>query len=376
MSHPDPIPLSLPMLTRADIDAVREVMQSGWLTTGKKCALFEATLQSLFQRRCIAVSSATAGLHLALKACGIGPGDRVLVPTWTFTATAEAVEMAGAEPVFCDVDPVTLNMTGETARDWSTHAAIPVHMAGRACDLDAIAMALPGAIIIEDAAHAFGACYAHGALIGGHMPTCSSATVFSFYATKGLTTLGEGGLITSGRSDVCDKIRRMRFHGIDTEAWDRNVTGAIGFDVTGPGFKYNMSDAQAAMGLTQLPMQDEWLRARTALAGHYYTQLSGLTVELPDPLVKGHSWHLYQIKLPQANAEQFVGFMQARGIACGIHYRPLHRCTYWREKYNLRPEQFPGAESVAGRVVSLPMWPGLTLSQLYRVCDAVREFFK
>lgn len=375
------IPLALPMITPACGQALQDVLASKWLTTGPRVAAFERELQRIFMVNCIAVSSATAGLHLALRAHDIGPGDKVIVPTWTFTATAEAVEHAGATPVFADIDPVFLNITPQTVADCDNdqsgpvRAIIPVHMAGLSADVKSIAHVTRQlkAVIIEDAAHAFLAVDFNDRLVGNGR---SAATVFSFYATKGLTTLGEGGLVAIREPEAARRIRAMRFHGVDREAWDRNTAGAPSpFETVSEGYKYNMSDAQAAMGLTQLPCAAEWLLARRQIAHNYATLLADLPLQLP-PLLSGHAWHLYQIKLPTPDAPAFVEHMRHRGVATGIHYRPLHRNRYWREKYHLKAADYPGAEACADRVVSLPMWAGLEYPDQLKVVAAVQSYFE
>lgn len=371
------IPVSLPMITDADMIAVRDVLASNWLTTGPRVTEFEHALEARLHTGCCVVSSATAGLHLALLANGVERGDKVIVPTWTFTATAEAVEMAGAIPVFADIDPITLNLTPEITRETDLDqsegclAVIPVHMAGRACDVRGIWQAIDGGQVIEDAAHAFGACYDNGEPVGSNS---IATTVFSFYATKGITTLGEGGMVATSSDHVAKLVRRMRFHGLDREVYTRNITGHAGFEVVSPGFKYNMSDAQAAMGRSQLLAEREWFARRQQIARGYAMQLGALPISLPE-WTPGHSWHLYQIKLPRPEAPKFIAHMRNRGVACGVHYLPLHRNRYWAEKYGLKPTDFPGAESVYNRVVSLPMWAGLTPADQMKVCDAVHQYF-
>lgn len=378
------IPLFRPMIGKAERALVDSVLESGWLTQGPMVDGFEHAMHAFLagdQAKahtapyCIAVSSATAGLHIALEAAGIGEGDYVAVPTWTFTATAHAVELAGATPVFTDVDPVTLNMTSTTLRRAVGYrGVIPVHMAGHPIDI--LALAASGhAAVIEDCAHALSGAYPYGDpndFIGNAQ--LSKACVFSFYASKCMTT-GEGGMVVTRDPDLAKRLRALRYHGLSADAYDRHKDASLGYRVMGKGYKYNMNDIAAAIGVAQLGRVPAMFAERRAIAWKYLDCLQRLPIGLPLE-VFGHAWHLFIIQLPPGMERgRFLAHMKDRGITCGIHYEPLHRSPYWKDKYRLQAKDFPNAESVADRVVSLPIYPGMPAKFVARVIDAVRAYF-
>lgn len=376
------IPFYLPNVGNAEIEAVAAVIRSGWLTTGACVNEFEQrfayALDPEDPPHCIAVSSATAGLHLALHGHVIGPGDSVLVPTWTFPASAEAIELAGATPIFCDINPRTFNMTPEIAAPFAgqVQAVMPVHIAGDPCDVQAIADALTdhedtNVQVIEDAAQAFGGEYLHGANVGAGPHTA----VFSFYANKPITT-GEGGMIATRDRDLAERCRRWRLHGLNSSTLEREST-PLPFVKTTAGYKYNLSDVAAAMGVAQLKKAAGMLRARRILHDRYIRAFTDLPIQLPAlDLLDKNACHLFIVALEDGReSQEFMGFMLNKGVTCRRHYVPLHRHPYFRDRYQLTPEQFPGAESIWRRVVSLPLYPTMTMDDQNKVVAAVRAFF-
>lgn len=379
----DRIPFAVPDLGEAEIAAVADALRSGWITSGPQMAAFEQDFVNFTAApvHAVATNSATAGLHLALEALGIGPGDEVLVPTWTFTATAEVVGYLGATPVLVDVDPTTLNLDlakVAAAIGPRTKAVLPVHMAGLSVDMERLAAlcAPQGIRIVEDAAHALPAS-TRGELVG----SCrwSDATVFSFYANKTITT-GEGGMVTTRSSEIAERIRVMRLHGIDRDVFNRYRSDrpAWAYDVVAPGFKYNMPDTAAAMGRVQLGRVRELRDKRAAIAARYVRELANLPLDLPASPRDGdlHAWHLFIIRLrPDApvTRDAFIQEMSDRGISCSVHFIPLHQHTYWRESLDLTDEMFPAAAAVFPTVVSLPLFSSMSETQVDRVVAAIHE---
>lgn len=382
------IPFALPDIGEAEIEAVAQAMRSGWLTTGPAAAAFEKEFGDYLGGgvTAIAVNSATSGLHLALDACGVGPGDEVIVPDWTFTATAEVVRYLGAEPVIVDVDPGTLCLdyaAAERAVTERTKAVMPVHLAGLPVDREATGnfARRHGLRVVEDAAHSF-PTYSRGALIGSAAALAGpgGAAVFSFYATKTMTT-GEGGMVVVADEAMARRIRTMRLHGISRDVFDRYRSTAPSwfYEVVEAGYKYNLTDPAAAMGRVQLRRQDEMFAARRSLAERYREAFADLPVDLPaEPTEPDstHAWHLFILRLragAPVSRDDFIARMAQAGVGCSVHFIPLHRQPYWRDRYGLRPEEFPIAEREFGRVVSLPIFSSMTAAQAERVVEAVRE---
>ncbi|MFK7902512.1 MAG: DegT/DnrJ/EryC1/StrS family aminotransferase, partial [Nitratireductor sp.] len=313
---------------------------------------------------CVAVNSATAGLHLALEAIGITHGDEVIVPDYTFTATAEVVRYLGADPVFVDVDYDSFNISVdaiEAAITDKTKAIMPVHFAGLACDMQAILDLANkhGLKVVEDAAHALPS--SSGGVRVGQFE--SAASVFSFYANKTITT-GEGGMLVTKDKAIADRARKMRLHGFDRAAFDRFKTGNWMYDIVAPGYKYNMTDIAASLGLHQLKKADFFQEERQKVCRQYDEALADLPLELPAHCAKGdvHSWHLYIVRVSEdAKIDRDTLFqeMAEAGITCSVHYTPLHRFTYWRETYDLKAEQFPQSERAGKNVISLPLYVGM-----------------
>lgn len=376
------LPFSKPEIGDEEIAEVIDALKSGWISSGPKVRKFESDFSAYLGGgvESISVNSATAGLHLALEAMEIGPGDEVIVPTYTFTASAEVVRYLGAHPVFVDCDPVTLNITAEAverAVTPKTKAVMPVHIAGLSCDMTAILEVAKRRKlrVVEDAAHAFPTTH-RGKLIG---TLASDATVFSFYANKTMTT-GEGGMVVTADPAIAKRCRVMRLHGIDRDAFDR-YTGTLPawyYEVIAPGFKYNMSDLAAAVGIHQLKRLKGFQVSREAMAARFSRALDGLPLTLPagPPTGDQHAWHLYIVRLSDAakvGRDVFIERMAALGIGTGVHFIPLHRQPYWRDTYRLAAESFPNAERAFRGIVSLPLYTRMTPADEARVFDAVRS---
>ncbi|ABV86739.1 DegT/DnrJ/EryC1/StrS family aminotransferase [Shewanella pealeana] len=377
------LPFALPEIGNEEIAEVVDSLKSGWVTTGPKTKRFELEFVDFLgdsSLEAIAVNSATSGLHLALEAFGVGEGDEVIVPTYTFTATAEIVRYLGATPIMVDVDPHTFNMTHESfanAISERTKAVIPVHFAGLSCDMDSIlSVAKANNIyVVEDAAHALPTKY-KGKLIG---TLESDVTVFSFYANKTMTT-GEGGMVVTRNREIAKRCKIMRLHGISRDAFDRytSTKPAWAYEVIAPGYKYNMPDISAAIGIHQLVKLPAFQKKREAMAEYYNEELQNLPITLPSlPKERDtHAWHLYPIKLDTTLAisrEVFIEKMADLGIGCSVHFIPLHLHPYWRDTYKLCPEMYPIAQDIYEREVSLPLYTKMVESDLKRVVDAVKK---
>lgn len=376
------LPFALPDIGEEEIAEVVHSLRSGWITTGPKTKQFEQDFSGLFDAgtESIAVNSATAGLHIALEAIGVGSGDEVITTPYTFTATAEVIRYLGAHPVFVDIDPDTLNIDPtkiEAAITDRTRAIMPVHFAGLACDMSEILRIAHkhNLKVIEDAAHALPTRY-QGKLVGDLE---SDAAVFSFYATKTITT-GEGGMVVTRNPEIAARCRVMRLHGISRDAFDRynSTKPAWHYEVVAPGFKYNMTDLAASIGIHQLKKVWEFQKRRQAIAERYDQKLAGLPVTLPPHPDQGdvHAWHLYVLRLqPGARMprDQFIEKMSKMGIGCSVHFIPLHLHPYWRDSYNLKPEDFPNALAVYQSAVSLPLYTKMTDEDQARVIEAIKE---
>ena len=377
------LPFALPEIGDEEIAEVVDTLKSGWVTTGPKAKRFEADFARFLgdeSLHCIAVNSATAGLHLALEALGIGPGDEVITTTHTFTATAEVVRYLGADVVLVDIDPATLNIDPtliEAAITPKTKAIIPVHYAGLAADMEAIhaIAARHGLQVVEDAAHALPTSY-KGQRIG---TLSSAATVFSFYANKTITT-GEGGMLVTRDDKLAARAKVMRLHGINRDAFDRFTAKVPSwyYEIVAPGFKYNLTDIAAALGLHQLQKAERFADARRAVVQRYNAGLADLPVRLPPEPLPGdqHPWHLYVLRLkPQARLQRdaLIEALFADGIGVSVHYIPLHQHPYWRERYALRPDQFPHSQFAYEQMLSLPLYSRMTEQDTDRVIAAVRR---
>jgi dTDP-4-amino-4,6-dideoxygalactose transaminase len=379
---PSFLPFALPDIGEEEIAEVVDSLRSGWITTGPKARRFEQDFAAFIGEgvHAVAVNSATAGLHLALEAIGLGSGDEVLVPTHTFTATAEVVRYFGAEPVLVDIDPQTYCIDPELAARAvtpRTRAILPVHYAGLSCAMDEIfALARRHDLrVIEDAAHAFPTTY-RGRVIGSLQ---SSATVFSFYATKTIAT-GEGGMVVTRDAKLAARCNVMRLHGIDRDAFDRyrSKQAAWYYEVVAPGFKYNLTDLAAALGIQQLRKANAFLERRTHIAQRYREELARLPLLQPPgaPAGDSHAWHLYVVRLaPEAGVtrDEFIEGLYRRGIGCSVHYVPLHLQPYWRDRYRLTPAQFPVSQALYESCVSLPIYTRMSDADQDRVIAAIRD---
>ncbi|MDD2700468.1 MAG: DegT/DnrJ/EryC1/StrS family aminotransferase [Sideroxydans sp.] len=376
------LPFALPDIGEEEIAEVVDSLRSGWVTTGPKTKRFEKEFVDFVgvQGEAISVNSATAGLHLALEALDVGAGDEVITTPYTFTATAEVIRYLGAHPVFVDIDPNTLNINVskiEAAITERTKAIIPVHFAGLACEMDAIiAIARKhGLKVVEDAAHSL------PTIVGGKLVGTldSDATVFSFYATKTITT-GEGGMVVTRDPSIAARCKVMRLHGISRDAFDRYVSTkpAWQYEVVAPGFKYNMTDIAASMGIHQLMKARRFQQKRQEMAERYHRELADMPVQLPPAALPGdmHAWHLYVIRLSDASPigrDAFIEAMAQRGIGCSVHFIPLHLQPYWRDTYALQPEDFPHALKAYQAAVSLPLYTRMSEEDQSKVIAAIKE---
>ena len=375
------LPFALPEIGDEEVAEVIDSLQSGWLTTGPKTARFEADFaERVGAKHALAVNSATAGLHLALEAAGIGPRDEVVTTPYTFTATAEVVRYLGADPVFVDIDPLTHNILPlkvESAITGKTKAIVPVHFGGQACEMDHIMSIAQryGLKVVEDAAHAIPCTY-QGKTIG----CIGDAAVFSFYATKTLAT-GEGGMVTTDSDEIAQRIKTMRLHGISRDVWDRYTSKKPNwyYEVVAPGFKYNMPDLMAAIGIHQLRKVERFQKRRQAIAEQYNVGLAGLPLRLPHVAHPEdvHAWHLYAVQLNlekmSITRDEFIERMAERGIGTSVHFIPLHIHPYWRDRYGFRPEDFPVALDCFEREVSLPIYTRMTDYDVQRVISAAHD---
>jgi len=378
------LPFARPDITQLEIDAVVDTLRSGWVTTGPVTKEFESDFSRYIGGgvECVAVNSATAGLHLALEAMGVGPEDEVILPTYTFTSTAEVVRYLGATPVFVDVKLETYNIdisSVKRALSKKTKVIIAVHFAGLSCEMDEIIqLARDNEIyVLEDAAHALPTTY-RGQLIGSLE---SDATVFSFYANKTITT-GEGGMVVSRNQEIVDRCRVMRLHGISRDAFSRYTSNTPSwfYEVIAPGYKYNLTDISAALGRIQLRRLPDFHKIRINLANNYYTMLDGLPVVLPPkPLLNDiHAWHLFSIRLKNESGDilgrdEFIEKMAREGVGCSVHFIPLHSHPYWKESYNLKPDFFPNATALYESQVSLPLYTMMTIEDQEKVVYSMRK---
>ncbi|MED5619487.1 DegT/DnrJ/EryC1/StrS family aminotransferase [Ideonella sp. BN130291] len=376
------LPFALPEIGEEEIAEVVDTLRSGWVTTGPKAKRFEQAFVDFLgdpSLEAIAVNSATAGLHLALEAVGVGPGDEVITTTHTFTATAEVVRYLGADVKLVDIDPATLNIDPkaiEAAITPRSKAIMPVHYAGLAADMPAILEIARrhGLKVIEDAAHALPTTVG-GALVG---TLGSDATVFSFYANKTITT-GEGGMLVTRDKALAARAKVMRLHGMSRDAFDRFTATVPSwyYEIVAPGFKYNLTDIAAALGLHQLKRLPAFQQRREALAARMNEGLGGLPLVLPPQPGVGatHAWHLYVVRLADGagvERDRFIEKLYAAGIGCSVHYIPLHLHPYWKERYGLTPAQFPHSQHAFERMVSLPLYTRMTDADADRVVAAVR----
>ena len=367
------LPYTKPTISPAALAAVRDVLESGWLTSGPRVLEFEERFAAYVgAEHAVATSSCTGAFHLALAALDIGPGDEVISPSLTWPAAVNQVELRGATVVFADVDPGTLVLRPqdvEVCLSSRTRAVLPVHFAGQCVDVPALeTLAADRSVrILEDAAHAVGA-ESHGARVGS-----GDVCLFSLHASKNMTT-GEGGMLTTGDEELASRCRALRFHGVDHDAWKRHGVSEPGeYDVIEPGWKLNMTDMQAALGLVQLAELDEWMERRGALAAHYNELLHDVDAVTPLTLsaaTERHAWHLYVVVLDSGCAprREVRAALREEGIGTGLHYRPVHELSYYAKKYDA---QLPGTEDVGRRIMSLPLFPSMGARDVERVVAAL-----
>ena len=386
MSKPEFLPYALPEICEEEIAEVVDTLRSGWITTGPKAQRFERDFAAFLGDEglhCVAVNSATAGLHLALEALGVGTGDEVITTTHTFTATAEVVRYLGADVVLVDIDPATLNIDPalvEAAITPRTKAIVPVHYAGLAADMPALLAVAKrhGLKVVEDAAHAFPST-ANGQLVG---TLSSNATVFSFYANKTITT-GEGGMLVTRDVALSARAKVMRLHGMNRDAFDRFTAKVPSwyYEVVAPGFKYNLTDIAAAMGIHQLKKAHAFAQRRAAIAAAYSVAFADLPVIIAPHAPEGelHAWHIYALRLTPAaplKRDALIERLFEQGIGCSVHYIPLHLHPYWRERYRLEPAMFPHSQRAYECLVSLPIYSRMNDGDVQRVIAAVRALLR
>jgi dTDP-4-amino-4,6-dideoxygalactose transaminase len=388
------VPFFKPDLRAAEIEEVIETLRSGWLTTGPRVARFEREFgAAVHARHAIALNSCTAALHLAVEALGLKAGGRVLVPTMTFAATAEVVRYLGGEPVLVDCDPVTGHLDLDDAeRRLETHRAsgrapvvgiMPVHIGGMMMDVDAVKRLAQrhGLWVVEDAAHALPAAWRPST--DAAWQQCGEATAdvtcFSFYANKTVTT-GEGGMAVTDDEDLAARIRLMSLHGLSHDAWGRyTANGTWDYRIVAPGYKYNLTDLAAAVGIHQLQRAEAMRVRREQIAVEYRSRLAALDeVELPpDGENRIHSWHLFPIRLRverlTIDRDQFFEEMKHAGITCAVHWRPLHLHPYYRSTYGLEPHDYPNATALFQRNLSLPLYPTMGDEKIDTVVDTVTD---
>ncbi|MDR2510422.1 MAG: DegT/DnrJ/EryC1/StrS aminotransferase family protein [Spirochaetaceae bacterium] len=394
----DDIPFSRPFIGREEEEAALRVLRSGWLTTGPEALAFEKEFalklepQGAQERLCaLAVNSATSGLHLALEASGVGPGDVVIVPTYTFAATAEVARYLGAEIAFVDTAPegflLDTNQLEQTAARLAggesaysgggpagrPAAVIPVHFAGLPCDMEAVNKIARrfGMAVIEDAAHALPTALSGG----GRAGTAGDAGVFSFYATKTLTT-GEGGMVVTRDKELHARMSAMRLHGIDRPVWNRytGVTASWYYEIADAGFKYNLCDLLAAIGRVQLGRLEQLWQERKKIAAAYDKAFSGDARFIIPPGDGSDARHLYPLRLSgqaPVKRDEFINRLNRRGIGASVHFIPLHTMPYYAARYRIQEDAFPRAMRAFCAEVSLPLWPGMTDAQTGRVIEAV-----
>lgn len=379
-THNPFLPFHVPEIGDEEIRSVVETLRSGWLTTGAKVKKFEEDFARYTSAPyAVAVNSGTAALHLALDAIGLKEGDEVIVPTMTFTATAEVALYFKARPILVDCEADTLNIDPDRIERKitpKTRAIIPVHIAGQPCNMDKIVQIARAhnLKVIEDAAHALPALY-RGKMVG----TIGDITCFSFYATKTITT-GEGGMATTNNPEWADRMRIMSLHGISKDAWKRYTSeGSWYYEVLYPGYKYNLTDIAAAIGIEQLKKCDRFVEARRRIASMYHESFADLPeIRRPGcgPDVQ-HAWHLYVIQLElerlRITRNEFIEALKKENIGTSVHFIPLHLHPYYRNTLGCKPQDFPNASAVFERIVSLPIYPKMTAGDISRVIDAVRS---
>lgn len=372
----DRIPFHRPSMTDREIAAAAEVLQSGWLTTGPKTHELESAIAGrIGVKHALALNSGTSALHLALEGWGIGPGDDVVVPTYTFTACGEVCAYLGARVVLADVGEDALLGPDQlqSVATSTTRAVIPVHFAGLGADVSALRDAIPKAHFLEDAAHAL-----PSSVNGEPAGSLGDAAALSFYATKTMTTGGEGGMLLTDDDDLAARMRVMRLHGISADAWNRyGVGGSWSYEVVEAGFKYNLTDLAAAIGLVQLDRLDEMADARARIAAQYDVAFAGSELLDVPPRRDGdqHAWHLYVVRLTlealSIDRGEVIRRLDEAGIGASVHFIPLHLHPHYQRRYGYKRGDFPMAERIYERSISLSIWPDMTPGQVERVASTL-----
>jgi len=374
------LPFSRPSIGRSEISKVTTCLKSGWITTGALCKEFEDKFCQLTgSRQAISLNSATAGMHIALTALNIGAGDEIITPSMTFASTVNMITLRGATPVFIDIDYGTLNINPNLIEEKiskKTKAIIPVHFAGAPADMDKINNLARqyNLTVIEDAAHAVGTFYR-----GIHAGGFGHPAIFSFHPIKNITT-GEGGMITLNDVDLEKKLRLLRFHGIERDAWKRYGKGGNpSYDIAEPGYKYNMPDVLAALGLAQMERWQEFNQRRVRLAELYLEGLKNISgIDLPQILEYDHihAWHLFVIKVLALNRDEFMNRLSDYNIGYGLHFPPTHSLSYVKERYASSIGLLPETEHAADKIISLPLFPDMREKDVEYVCKAIKEIMK
>ena len=376
------VPFFRPSIGKPEIKAVKKALKSGWLTTGPRAREFEDDFRTLMNAdvHCVSVNSATAALHLALEALGIGEGDEVICPTMTFTATAEVIRYLGATPVFVDVEEATFNVAPaaiEAAITAKTKAVMPVHFAGLPADLTSIRAVADkhGIYVVDDAAHALPTLH-DGQLIG---TVGAHATAFSFYANKTMTT-GEGGMLVTRDEKIATRAKQMRLHGIDRDVFNRftDTKASWEYDIIAPGFKYNMTDIAASLGICQLRRIEKFHAKRSRLAARYSEALKGLPLTLPSPAQgnDSHSWHLYIVRVladAPVSRNELIEKLKECGVGCSVHYTPLHQMTYWADFLKTGGQNFPNANAIGASCVSIPLFMDMKAKEQDYVIESLHD---
>ena len=375
------LPFSTPTIGDEEINEVVDSLKSGWITTGPKVKRFEEAFREYVGAPfAVPLSSATAGLHLVFLAIGLKPGDEVITTPMTFAATVSTIIFAGATPVLADIESGTLNLDAARVREKitpRTRAIVPVHFAGQPCDMDAyfeLAREF-GLNVVEDAAHAAGTEYK-----GRRIGSLESVSVFSFHPNKNITT-GEGGMVCTADETLAEEISLLKFHGMNREAWKRfSAQGNPNYDIVLPGYKYNMMDIQAAIGLHQLPKLDSFIARRTELARYYneaFADVAEIAVPRLAPYDQRHAWHLYtpliRTELLAIDRDRFMAELKRENIGSGLHYKAIHHHDYFRRTLALPAGALPHADYASDRILSLPLFPAMTMDDTKDVVDAVKD---
>jgi dTDP-4-amino-4,6-dideoxygalactose transaminase len=375
------LPFSTPTIDDDEINEVVDSLKSGWITTGPKVKRFEDAFKAYVGAPyAIPLSSATAGLHLTLLALGLKEGDEVITTPMTFASTVSMVILCGATPVLADIEPGTLNIDPAKIREKispRTRAVIPVHFAGQSCDMDPIFTLARehGLTVIEDAAHAAGTEYK-----GRRIGSLDSISIFSFHPNKNITT-GEGGMVCTADEALAEEISLLKFHGMSREAWKRfAASGSPNYDILLPGYKYNMMDIQAAIGIHQLPKLDRFIDTRTRIAEQYnreFADVAELALPAYAPYDQRHAWHLYtplvRIERLDINRDQFMDELKRHNIGSGLHYKAIHHHPYYRDHLGIANDDLPIASYASERILSLPLFPRMTTDDVADVVTAVKE---